>query len=351
MNNLDELFSKMKNLYFLTLIIWLVACQQTTSTLQSEVAGEATDVPMAMPTGSLILLDEARQTIDRLDVETLTTETVWQVPENGWVYQLDVSPDGAQIALAFTPPPTNRPTFDRSGVFLMPADSPPPDTFPTLLLGNDQRLSFDLNPIWSPDGSALYYTRRQPGLDSTFTTTIYRYDFATDSSLPIADEGIWLRPSPDGSQVTYVVVDPLTLERGLVVANSDGTNARQIIPIGQFFDVDAPVFSPDGKWLYFAVAETPPESSLFDKLTGVQPAFAHSDHNVPSDWWRVRLAESDPEQVTDQQSIIIYGDFDAMGNYLYYTTTDGVFALRIGDGQVQRLVEAGVSYRTMAWVE
>ena len=63
----------------------------------------------------------------------------------------------------------------------------------------------------------------------------------------------WPRLSPDGAKLTYVLWDVTHPPNQLFVADADGKNAKQIPLPKTIAAVDAPFFSPDGKYLIFSV--------------------------------------------------------------------------------------------------
>jgi Tol biopolymer transport system component len=64
-----------------------------------------------------------RQTLLRLDLVTGRQEVIFSPPDNGWLTDMAVSPDGSQIVLAYSPPPPGAGgQFGFTDLYLMPAD-------------------------------------------------------------------------------------------------------------------------------------------------------------------------------------------------------------------------------------
>src|SRR5436190_13801268 len=96
----------------------------------------------------------------------------------------------------------------------------------------------------------------------------------------------WPRLSPDGAKLTYVLWDVTHPPNQLFVADADGKNAKQIPLPKTIAAVDAPFFSPDGKYLIFSVINNTgfAARAWFDRVLDVQTAYADGS---PADWWRV----------------------------------------------------------------
>ncbi|MEK7327154.1 MAG: hypothetical protein AAB217_18070, partial [Chloroflexota bacterium] len=61
--------------------------------------------------------------IEKLDLATGQRETLFKPPEDAWLTSASVSPDGAQIVLAYAPPPPEgQIQFGYTGLYQMPAD-------------------------------------------------------------------------------------------------------------------------------------------------------------------------------------------------------------------------------------
>jgi Tol biopolymer transport system component len=113
-----------------------------------------------------------------------------------------------------------------------------------------RRLAAGFNPAWSRDGQQLAFNGN--GIeDTTSDQPIYviNADGSGERLLPIRGVGpVW---SPDGRQLAY------SNGRGIYVANSDGSNPRQLLS-NDFPSpgdtVSGPVWSPDGKRIAFISA-------------------------------------------------------------------------------------------------
>jgi len=337
-----------RSLGWLGIGLWLVACSP-------HPADPARIASPQAPSGQLVVIAQGSppdHKILTLDVETEATETLFAAPEFSQIYQLDVSADGKQLVFAYTPPPTiDTGFFDRSMLYRLPLDTP--EREPELVLGGTRPQEFYLQPAFSPDGQFLYYTKLAQDLEAVVTVyrvTLERYDLGSGEILPIAADGIWPRLSPDGSRLTYIGVDPTTQARGLFIAAPDGSQTQSLVPMGIFFDIDSPLFSADGAWVYFSVAKDPPGISWWEQLLGVKAALAHTEHSVPSDWWRVPVTGGEPEQITGRAEIIIYGDLSPTGQHLAYSTTNTLYLLNTIDSSLRQISIRSLSVGVLAWL-
>lgn len=319
-------------------------------------SGEPEDPAAANLAGQLVVIEQRAYPdfrLSRIDVETDRSTPIFDVPQSGWINQFDIAPDGQTLALSYAPPPAEGDLpFERIGLFLLSLSEA--EAQPQPLLVPTEANTFHYNPVWSMDSRYLFYVSYSPQADNPgiFTVALMRYELGTGETIKIADDGIWPRISPNNQYLTYIAVNPDTLERGLVVSDLDGEEATELLPIGAFFDIDTPLFSGDNRWVYFTA--TPEDtsgqaSSFLDWLLGIRPAYAHTNHNVPSAWWRIPVSGGAPEKLTAESEIIIYGYFDEAGQQLYFSTLTGIYTIK-ADGSGQQTIRQGDYHRLLAWM-
>lgn len=198
---------------------------------------------------------------------------------------------------------------------------------PVLLFGNDTINQFYFDPVWTATDASIYYVsyRSQPALAGSkaemhssaaadkaqVEVDLYRYDIDSKQHVHIAKDGIWPRVSKRDDRLVYIHVDLSTDTRTIRIANKDDAGAGELFPANTFTDVDTPIFSPDGAWIYFAAVPTSTTVSdagalaLIDGLLGLSTARAHSGQRSPSDWWRVAVTGGKPERVTTTRGMWI----------------------------------------------
>ena len=319
--------------------------------------------------GRLIMIDPSFYPEHKLVTFDLATEkltTDFDVPENGWIYQIDVSQDGRQIVMAYSAPPTSdenqtnqRDPYDRSGIYLLSLDDTTAD--PILLFGHQQANEYFFSPIWSADGQHIYYVSYRylstageetpsQSQNSTLDVGLYRYDLQSKASTFIEKNAVWPRLSPNGERLVYILVDPTTMQRGIYIVDTTSNHVTEVVPINAFFDVDTPHFSANGEWLYFSAAPHPTKVSRtwWERVLDVQIAKAHTDHNVPSEWWRVPVGGGEPEKISSTPRLITYGEFNDNGERLFFATDMGIYAMDTNSESSERLPLPNL-YKFIIW--
>ena len=182
------------------------------------------------------------------------------------------------------------------------------------------------------DGTSLYFSHLTTPPDTLVSASTWSEcplpEAAPELLIPNAT---WPRLSPDGTTLAYVAFDNQLNLNDLYFAAPDGTNARPAMPPGSFLSVDAPVFSPDGGYIYFSGAGAGPQSSLeapwldhrtwIERLTGVQPAYANG---MPSEWWRLPVAGGDPTRLSAIGASGLSGAFSPDGRFFGFISYSGM---------------------------
>jgi Tol biopolymer transport system component len=291
--------------------------------------------------------------IQILDLETGEITTVFDSPKYSWVYYVTVSPDNKQIVFSYSPPPGDNPVDQ--DIYTMPLDgSEPPQHLFTPPTKEDDYIEVE----YSPDGKYVYVTHVNyhipPAEGQIYPLfTIYRKALPDGEFEMIAEKAYWPRISPDSSQITYVTVDLFTRGNELFVADADGGNAHEVEITGpRLPDIkDAPIFSADGQSLIFS-AEVPTQSyqpNWLDRLMGVTVAKAHS--NVPSDWWSIPMTGGEMTQLTNIQSMGLFGSRSPDGQYLASYSLNGIFVMKTDGTQLTQLLPNPQSVPgTVCWI-
>lgn len=311
--------------------------------------------------GSLILIEYRQEgsQLMRLDLSTGQMRAVFQAPERSILAAADVSPDGEQILLAYAPPPPeNEIQFGYTGLYLMPVDASSP---PEPLLERPGSSESFSHPTWSPDGKAVYYTHTLPDPTAAGSVEARIERLATGklpaASLPPASEPeiivenyMWPRLSMDGERLAFLSIDLERDENELFYARSDGSDPAPVFSPGDYPAVDAHVFSPDGKMIYFSAVNpvqasgpTRPNRGL---SFGVRPVSAHE---AASDWYRVDLETGEARRLSYIDETGMYAAFSPAGDLLAVIGSGGVYIMQ-PDGsrlvQIARLLATG----TVDWI-
>ena len=322
-------------------------------------APAATEALTAVPwadqqlTGSLIY-SQGKLGLERLDLVTGAETTLLAHDEKMWLSAAAVSPDGGTIIIAYSPPPTgDQVQLGYTGLYKIAAGVSPASPEPVLPQVDPQESYF--TPVWTPDGKYIYFAHFVPirdnaGSGNSFKYTIERLAYPGGQPEAILEDAIWPKISPDGTKLLYLKFDTVQYTQELYLSDLDGQNPQPVLPGGTFPSVDAQFFSPDGTTVIFnAVGEGKAPAldlSWLDRLTGVGVADAH---NVPSDWWSIKLGETQPIRLTKLYDTGMYGDFSPDGRHVAFIASSGMYVMDPTGANVKPLIQIK-SLGTLEWV-
>lgn len=329
-------------IFFLLPLAFLLSCQSgeapNSVVNQEELNGT--------PVGQLIFIeiDVGQQYISRYDLQSQTVERIFAVPDNGWVSHIDATQDG-QLLMAYAPPPSQGEIqFGYTSLYLTAQDD---TAVSTELIQKEQQEAVLFNPILSPSGDQIYFSYVSPDKDNVqFSLDLRRLDRQSGQVSIITKDAIWPRLSADGEKVVYVSVNPESLGDALWLADADGRNAKSILNSDMFQAVDVPMFSPDGRWIYFSAAKAT-NITWWERLLGVQIAAAH---DIPSDWYRIPVNGGRPEQLTTISETGLYGAFSPDGQFIAFATFNGLYLMRPDGSSVEKILEVGAT-SSLSWIE
>ena len=336
-------------------LLGLLSCRNSSV----EQAPATPTVEARQPAGELYYIQrppDGPQRIMRFTLPDGGSEVVYTAPELSLLHEFEVFPDGQSLIFSYTPPPSvNNGVFDRNILATLDLNGETADA--ENILGGELPNEFYNMPIVSPDGRYLFYSRLGPDrLGLTGTDTFYgieRYDLQTEEILPIVPNSIWPQISPDGNKIIFIILDLPTQQRGLGIINSDGTEPELLIDIGRYFDIDSPIFAPDGQSIYLSIVETQPTQSFIERFFGLSVAYAHTEHNIPSTWWELKLngEENEPTPLNTAEVILVNGRFHKTDSYLALSTTTGLKMLDFKDGANMTIEEValGSDFGMLNW--
>jgi Tol biopolymer transport system component len=308
-------------------------------------------------TGKLVYTITDQQTnaisIRALDLANGEISTVFQAPENSWVYFSAVSPDNQQLVIAYSAPASNV-SDSRPALYLLPLDGSTP---PKLLFTPPSDLDEYNQPCWSADGKYVYFfhitlTPLTSKGQQVASVGLERVAYPGGQPEKIMASAFWPRISSDSKQLVYVSIDPTNGKNKLFLANMDGSNSQEVVMSGNKPPdiIDAPLFSPDGKSILFS-AIVPVQASAptwLEKLFGVTVASAHT---VPSEWWSVPLSGGVPNQLTHIQTTGLYASVSPDGKYIASTSGMGLFVMHPDGSDLTILIDnSGGDFATLSWI-
>lgn len=229
----------------------------------------------------------------------------------GW-RRLSWSPDGRRIAF-----------YDFSPV------SKSNDIFVVNVDGNDRRnltpdhANEDLNPVWSPDGSKILFSRLD--VYEVYSGTMLHTVNADGTNLTRLENGFadgWNEDTPDWSPAVNKIVYSVNrwdFVNDLYIANPDGTGRQffhgcDLTDNSCRLDALTPVFSPDGTKVAFSMFNfvgNTPQKLYVKNLDGTGLTLLTDNGTSPS-WQPVPLAPPTGGNPIDDAQFFVtehYGDF------------------------------------------
>ncbi len=258
--------------------------------------------------GKLIFVEQRAQPhyrIAQLDFATKSISTVLEISSGALVFQVSKSAESQQLLITYSAPDsTGNNTYDRNGVYSVSLK----DGSLKRLFGEDRPNLYYAYP--RQVGDSIYYAIYEKENESKH---IEKYDLRTHAITRIADNATQPITSSDGKFVAWLHIDPDTQARSLWVQATENGKPAQLVGDAQFADIDNPMFSEDGKWLYFSVLEgqpPPTRRSASNIWSGVYSASAHGNHNLPSRWYRIAIEGGAATSFTTKAMVTRAGDFN-----------------------------------------
>lgn len=248
------------------------------------------------------------------------------------------SPDGRRIAYAFyeLPDTGGLPLPSGTDVYVMRADGS--EQQPASI--HDAPGAVLQNPVWAPDGSALYVAYQAQRASGELDVGIDRVDLASGKRTRAVANAVAHSLSPDGKWLAYVRL-PTASERSFTLWRSavDGSQSVELIGPNAFARYSSPRFSPDGQRLVFAAVGQGPPRSLIEQLVPV----AHADGDL-WDLWTIDIDGGNLRRVTAINEDLPVAAWSADGRHLAFlgggsatTAEAGVTIVDAAGGELTRL--------------
>jgi copper transport protein len=248
------------------------------------------------------------------------------------------SPDGQQIAYAYYELPDTRglPLPQGTDVYVMDADGS--GQHPASV--HDAPSAVLQNPVWSPDGSALYVDYQAQRPSGELDVGVDRVDLGSGKRTRVVPDAVAHALSPDGKWLAYVR-RPTTSQRSFTVWRSglDGAQAVQLLGPNLFTRYSSLRFSPDGQRLVFAAVGQGPPQSLIEQLVPV----AHADGDL-WDLWTIDAGGANLHRLTAINEDLPVAAWSPDGRHLAFlgggsstTAEAGVSLIDTANGALTRL--------------
>ncbi len=168
-------------------------------------------------------------------------------------------------------------------------------------------------PRIAPDGRLLV-TRAENLQTTEERAQLEWWNVEGQTTQPVVNNARDADVSHDGAHITFVRYDVQNAETSLWLVNADGTGEKELVRAKVFDNIQAPRFSPDGKWIAFGVHGAPhqPLPMIVQRESNrpsradtcelriffclIETAYAHP---APGALWRVNLENNKFEPLTD----------------------------------------------------
>ena len=275
------------------LLLWLLAGNSVVQRLGMALV-QLDTLPAELNAGGQLFYTQGFDGLWRHDLRSGLTEQWWLPAEGSLVSGVAASPDGSQLALAWAPPAEAGFQSGSTDLWLMslPSGEPRP------LVTRSEVLESWRDPWWSPDGGWLLVTHQRVQRDQEGELQAIRLDverLALDGARRLlVTNAEQAALSSDGAQMVYLRPDPENGSQGLVLARSDGGQARELVNCATFRALASPRFAPGDQSIVFSASGERKDEARLDS-NSVGAVMAHGD---PWNVWQIDLVTGELSRLT-----------------------------------------------------
>lgn len=236
--------------------------------------------------------------------------------------------------------------------------------------GSDRQLLWQTDqgdlylPTWTADGTAVYVTyngvANGAAATSLWQPRIVRVEAASGAQQTIVEAAHSQVLSPDGRHLVYVKVQEKGYATSLMIAQSDGSNARELLSADLFSGFFAPRFSPDSSQVIVATVGGPAtdaqgfpvakNSNLFQPLLGMfAPPIAEAHSGVSLDMWSVNVDGTELRRLTSFYEDLPMGVYSPNGAEVMIMAYNGMYRM-LADGSQLRRVSLLGNHGALDWL-
>jgi hypothetical protein len=111
------------------------------------------------------------------------------------------------------------------------------------------------------------------------------------------------------------------------------------------------MLSADNESILFSAPNTGQSSAPGPVLVRLDPIKPLTNGSIPSDWWSVPLAGGEPDQLTNTQSLSLFGNYSPDKKHIVIYSTNGIFVMNPDGSELTVLVDdVGQISGTVNWI-
>ncbi len=212
----------------------------------------------------------------------------------------------------------------------------------------DAKTAFSF-PAWNPDGKEIWFTRSSVSSEAQ-SEEVDRVSLSGGTPQRVFEGGRAAAVSPDGEKITFLRFDYGTLRSSLWIAQTDGSNPKQLLDQDVFASLEGARFSLDSQSIVFAASGVPQKQlpagqanrNGTEEFAWFQTASADSclaralftcwldtasAHGMPWDLWLVNVDGTRFEQLTQVGADSPFPAWSPDGKFVAFMDFSGMYVV------------------------